>query len=504
MTTEANTNHDNDASEFLLAAEKLAVDLEGDAQAEVISIIAARYAKLGLVDHAIELAETISDPFARNNAFAEIAAASITNGDDSDYAEALLEAIDDPGTRSVAIEEIAVQYAALGDVDKSLELASELDDADPALRRITLIAGTFSPRSIELALSITAPDLRCDTLGQLVDVALRADRRAEAALLLAESLRAAREIEFPESRIYALLSIASLYEKFGDTDRALEILSGALELCQSFEGQAPLGLSSSFPRGEALTHITESFARLRHFEQADLAAEQIEDPFQFAHASTKEAVEFFKAGQIDQALTSLSEALELVLDEPVYSEQSMLMKDSVLAELAVAFVIVGHLEKGLQVTEKLSSETQRFRALGEVGKECARGGNSRGVFQAAELITNNYSNTSYWLAITDVLRESAETELAHQTLLEAAKSARIIQNNYEKATSLIEVAYRFALLNDSAEASELFTLALVTITQLGQDDKKALSLLRIDERFRELNRKPNEEERQLLEQIEAG
>jgi hypothetical protein len=496
MTSEANHN-DNDVTEFLMAAEKFAVHLEGDAHAEVISIIASRYARLGLVDRAIELAETISDPFARNNTFAEIAAASITNSD-SDYAEALLETIDDPGIRSVAIEEIAVQYAALGDVDKSLELASELDDADPALRRIALIAGTFSPRSVELALSITAPDLRCDTLGQLVAAALRADRKAEAAELLAESLRAAEEIEFSQNRIYALLGIASLYEKFGDTDRALEILSHALELCKSFEGQPPVGLSSSYPRGEALAQITESFARLGHFEQADVAAEQIEDPFQFARASTREAIEYFRTGEIDQALTLLSEALELVLDEPVYGEQWMLMKDSLLAELAVAFVIVGHLEKSFQVTEKLSSETHRYMALEEVGKECARGGNSRGVFQAAESITNNYSNTSYWLAVTDVLKESAETDLARQTLLEAAKSARLIQNNYERATSLIEVAYRFALINDSAEASELFTLALVTINQLEQDDKKALSLLRIDERFRELNRKPNEAERQLL------
>src|SRR5215208_6148002 len=69
-------------------------------------------------DRAIEPAETISDPFARNNTFAEIAAASITNGA-SDYADALLEMIDDPGTRSVAIEEIAVQCAELGDLDKS-------------------------------------------------------------------------------------------------------------------------------------------------------------------------------------------------------------------------------------------------------------------------------------------------------------------------------------------------------------------------------------------------
>jgi hypothetical protein len=66
--------------------------------------------------------------------------------------------------------------------------------------------------------------------------------------------------------------------------------------------------------------------------------------------------------------------------------------------------------------------------------------------------------------------------------------------------SLIEVAYRFALI-DSAKASELFIQALVMINQLEEDNKKAPLLLRIDERFRELHRKPNEEERQLLGQV---
>jgi tetratricopeptide (TPR) repeat protein len=499
MTTEADLN---DGMEFLLATERLADNLEDDdAKAEVVSIIAARYAKLEQLDDAIELAQTIFDPFMRNNTFAEIAAASITTGA-SDYADALIEMIDDPGSRSVAIEEIAVQYAALGDLDKSLELASELDDPDPTLRRVALVDDTFSPRSVELALSITASDLRADTLTRLAGAALDADRKSEAAELLTESLRATEEIEFSQNRIQALVDIASLYEKIGDTDRALEILSRGLQLCQSFEGQPPPpGLSSSFPRGEALAQIAGSFARLGHFEQADLAAEQIEDPFLFAHASKQEAIEYFKAGQVGQAQTLLSEALELVLDEPAYGDQWMLMKDNLLAELAVSFMIIGHPEKSLQVTEKLSSEAQRYLALQEVGKECARAGNSHGIFQAAEPIANNYSKTSYWLAITDIVRESTETDLVRQPLFEAAQSAAVIQDNYERATSLIEIAYRFALINNSSKASELFMLALNTIKQLEQDDKKALSLLRIDEIFRELNRKPNAEEQQLLAQI---
>ena len=194
----------------------------------------------------------------------------------------------------------------------------------------------------------------------------------------------------------------------------------------------------------------------------------------------------------------MNEALELVLGEPVYGEQGMVVKDTALVELAGSFVIAGQFEKSLQVAEKLSSERRRYTALEQVGKECARAGDSNGIFKTAESITNDSYAASYWLAVTDVLRESAQTDLARRTLLEAAQSAAMINDSYEKAMSLIEVAYRFEITDNPGKASELFTLALVTINQIDQDHKKALSLLRMDERFKELNRTPNEAERQLL------
>jgi len=362
-----------------------------------------------------------------------------------------------------------------------------------------LADGSYSPRAVELASSITAADLRASTLGQLAALAYHSDRKSEAAELLAECLHSAEEIEFSENRIYALIGVASLYEDMGDTDKALETLVRAFELTSGFEGMPASGLSASFPRGEALTQVVEGFARLGHFDHADRAAEQIEDPFQFAHASTKEAMEYFRAGHVDQSFTLLSEALELALEEPVYGEQGILVKDNVLAELAVGFARLGQLEKSFEVAGKLSSESQQFLALGLVGKECARTGNSPGIFQAAEGIVNNHSLTSYWLDVTDVLTDSAQTELAQQTLLKAAESAETIQVKYEKAESLIEVAYRLAPVNDS-KAAELFILALDVISQL-TDYQKALSLLRLDKRFTQLSRKLSEDERMLLKQI---
>jgi tetratricopeptide (TPR) repeat protein len=500
MTSAGNLNDDTVGAEFLSVAEKLIEKFQSDARAEMVSIIATRYSKLGLIEHAIDLAETISDPLTRDNTFAEIAAGSITTGT-SDYVDSLLEMIDDPSARSMAIEEIAVKYAELGDLDNALELAGQLDDADATLSRVAVVDGSSSARSIELAQEITDPEIRAITLGQLAIAAHRAGGKAEAAELLDEALEASEEIEFSQNRIYALVGMASLYDEVGDTDEALEILSRALEECKDFEGMPEGGQSSSFPHDQALAQIVGGFARLGDFEHADLAAEQIEDPFQFANASSKEALEYFRVGQVDQALTLLSEALQLALDEPVYGEQGMLLKDSLLAELAVAFVIVGQFEKGLQVVKKLSSVAQRNLALEQVGKQCARDGNEQGVFRAAESITNKSSTTSYWLAITDVLRQSAESDLTPRALSRAAQSAATIEDDYERALSLVEVAYRFALTENPAKASELFTAALVTISQLYRDDQKVLSLLTADERFRQLNRNASEEQRQLLKQI---
>ncbi|HET6975861.1 MAG TPA: tetratricopeptide repeat protein [Pyrinomonadaceae bacterium] len=464
MSTDTDSGDDYVHIEFLHAAERIAANLHGDAKAEVISIIAGRYAKLALMDEALGLAETISDPFTRDHTLSEIAAASTATGA-ADYVDASLEMIDDHGSRSLAIEEIAVKHAEAGDLEQALKLTDELEDADPALRRIALAAGRYSPRAVELASSITAPELRANTLGQLAALAYHSDHQSEAAELLAECLQAAEEIEFSENRIDVLIGVASLYEEIGDTDTALELLAQAFAFTADCEGLPPSGLSASFPRGEALTQLVESFARLGHFDQADRAAEQIDDPFQFAHASTKEAMEYFRAGQVDQAFTLLSEALELALEEPVYGAQGMLVKDSLLAELAVGFARLGRLEKSFEVAGKLSSESQQFLALGLVGKECALTGNTPGMFRAAEAITDNHSLTSYWLAVTDVLTDSAQTELARQTVLKAAESAETIQAKYEQTESLIEVAYRLARVNDS-KGSELFTPALEAISQL--------------------------------------
>src|ERR1044072_1710477 len=98
MSTETDSADDYVSIDFLHAAERIAENLHGDAKAEVVSIIAGQSAKLGLIDEALGLAETISDPFTRDNTLSEIAAASTATGT-SDYIDTSLELIHGPGRR---------------------------------------------------------------------------------------------------------------------------------------------------------------------------------------------------------------------------------------------------------------------------------------------------------------------------------------------------------------------------------------------------------------------
>mgnify|MGYP003694580835 CR=1 FL=1 len=51
--------------------------------------------------------------------------------------------------------------------------------------------------------------------------------------------------------------------------------------------------------------------------------------------------------------------LEVIKDEPVYGERSLITRRAVLGSLAETYVSIGRLEDALQVTELLDSDEQK-------------------------------------------------------------------------------------------------------------------------------------------------
>jgi tetratricopeptide (TPR) repeat protein len=486
---------DNEAGNgFLDCAVQIAQSIDGlEGRSEIMSLVAVKYAASGQLDVAVDLAETISDSYLRDQALAGIAAKCIEVGD-ADYAEKLADTIEDDTAYALATEQMAVAYAELGAFDKSIEVAHRLGESGPTLSRIVLacVAGGFPVQALEVARSIDYADLKAPVLVELAAKALHDGRNPEAVELLAEATRTAEEVEFSAQRISTLVAIASLNKKCGQEEQALEILARAHRLCSE---------SEDLVKDPALAQIAGGFAELQRYDQADRVIEEIEDPFQFAHATAKVALEYHQAGDNTRALTLLAEAVEIGRDEQVYGEQTLMMRESVLDELAICYALVGHYEEALQIPKLMSSQDQQHRSLEEIAKLCVRSGNNSRVFEVTEMIKDNYARVLCDVEIVDAFIASEQLALADHTLSEGFARTATLERAYERALALMEIAPRFARREQAAKASEVLFDALTTLAMIDDSYHQSQALIKLADKYSELGQQAGTREQAVLEDM---
>jgi tetratricopeptide (TPR) repeat protein len=492
-----NERHDDDnhaGNSFLDCAIEIAKAIETlEGRSEVISLIAIKYAELGQLDVAVDLAETINDSYMRDQALAGIAAKCIVAGAD-DYADTLSEMIEDETAYAIATEQMAVAYAESGAFDKSIDVAHRLAESAPALSRIALAcaAGGLSVRALEVARSIDYADLKAPVLVELAAKALHDGRHPEAVELLLEATKVAEEVEFSAQRTSALAAIASLNKECGQAEQALEVLSRAHLLCSESRDRS---------KDSDLAQIAGGFAELQRYDQADQVIEEIENPFQFAHATAKVALEYHKAGDSTMALTLLTDALEIARDEEVYGEQTLMMRESLLDQLAGCYAMVGHYEEALQVTGLMNAQDQQHRTLGEIAKLCVRSGNNNRVFQVTEMIKDTYARVLCEVEIVDAFMASEQLALADHTLSEGFARTATIERAYQKASALMEIAPRFARREQAGKASEILFEALTTLAMIDSNYYQAQALINLAGKYLELGLEAGEREQAALEDI---
>ncbi|HEX8709603.1 MAG TPA: hypothetical protein VF723_15290 [Pyrinomonadaceae bacterium] len=491
------------AEAFLDCAAQLAEsidDLEGSS--EVFSLVAGGYAEAGLTDAAVGAAEMIDDPYLRDQTFVNIAARCVELKD-ADFAGEILELIEDENLHALAREQMAVKYAEAGELENALEVARSLSDSAPALGAIALACagkGSFT-RAVELARAIEYADLKAPVLCQLAARAEREGRKPEAAELLLESTVAAEGIELTQDRINCLVEIAALYQELGEEERAGQLLSLALGLCDEYEGAAYVGLGQTFARDSALGQIAASMAHLQRYDEADAIIERIEDAFQFASALVGVALEYQRAGHTEQALALLAQAAELGREEEVRGEQDMVVRDRLLAELANGYATAAHYEEALELAGTISSEERRHAALTEIAKLSVRAGNNGLPFQLAELFREPFAAARYWIQSSDAFVAAEQAELANRALAHALVSADGVSGPYRKALALMEIAPRLARTGQPERASEILFQALNSITLIDSHYHQARALISLAVKYGEAGREPGQREEQVLQEM---
>ena len=474
-------------------AVKIAQAIDGlEGRSETLSLIALKYAESGQLEAAAELTETINDSYLREQALAGVAARCIEAGA-ADYAEKLAGMIEDDTVYALATEQMAAAYAESGAIEKSIEVAHRLADSAPTLSQIALICigRGLSDQALEIARSIDYADLKASVLVELADKALQDGRKSEALELLPEATKAAQEIEFIEPRISNLVAIASLNKKGGQEEQALEILVRAHQLCKSED----VGNDAAF------TQIAVGFAELQRYDQADEVIAEIENPFQFVHASAQVALESHKAGDSARALTLLADAWEIARDEEVYGEQTLMMRDSALDDLAICYATVGHYEEALQATGLMNAQDRQHRTLGEIAKLAAASGNNSRVFEVTELIKDNYARVLCEVQIVDAFITSEQLPLADHTLSGALARAAAIERADEKAPALMEIAPRFARREQFTKASEVLFDALNTVAMIDDSYRQSNALVNLAGKYQELGQQTGQREETVLEEM---
>jgi len=482
------------ADMFLDCAFEVAQGIDSlEGRAETISLIAFRYADAGQIDHAVNIAEAINDTYLRDQALAGIAAKCIEVGV-ADYAASVADTIEDDTAFALATEQMAVAYAEQGAFEKSIEVAHQLEESAPTLNRIalSLLARGQLGEALDTARAIDYPDLKAPLLVELATSALRDERNTEAQELLLEATRTAEEIEFDEQRISTLISIASLTNRCGQEDQALEILSRAHDQCKKSRDSGP---------DAGLAEIAGAYAELKRYDTADKVIEEIENPFQFAFATARVSMGYHRAGNTARALELLADATEIVSEQEVYGDQSLWMRETVVGELAGCYALVGHYDETLQMIGMMSSQDRQDRSFDEIAKQAVGSGNNTRAFQAAEMIKDDRARVFCDLSIVDALIKSNQLELADHALSQLLARAAKMNRPYERALALMEMAPRFAQRDQAAQAAQLLSEAVTTLAMIEDSYQQSQALINLSRKYQQLGQQPGEAEQTVVEDI---
>jgi tetratricopeptide (TPR) repeat protein len=498
---------DKNAGEtFLAAAEQIAQVLRDiDEHSHALAKIAGAYARMGLLEIAVEVAEAVDDPFTQDQVFAEIALKALESGD-AEYAGEILGMIQDESLNAMATEQIAVKYAEAGDIDRGLDITHGLPDSSPALSAIASICAERGDweRAVEMAHSIEDPELKAAALGQLAAKAISDKRTSGATELLLQAARAAENIEFSESRITTLLGIASLYREAEENENASQIISRAFKHCGEYEGTRYQGLPENYSRDEALAKVASAFAELHNYEQADKAIEQIEHPSQAAVAIANLAIAHHKEGGNDQAQTLLKEALDITEGEQIDGARELREQDFALSKIAGSFATIGHYQEALQTASRIGLDAQRNETLITIARLAARAGDDASASEAETAIDDPYQKTRYKLDLSDILKERGQLDAAENALNQTLAEAESIDNHYFRAEGLIMIAHKLRLREQSdpqERASEVLFQALNAIASIGNKYQQTFAMVDLANESYDAGLEEGEKEQAVLERI---
>jgi tetratricopeptide (TPR) repeat protein len=302
-------------------------------------------------------------------------------------------------------------------------------------------------------------------LGIIATAQIKADLKKEARATLAIALETAQEIDDPKDKTWILQFIAPIQVKADLEEEARATLAIALETAQEIDD--PKDHSDALKdHSDALKNIAAALAQANKFSEALKTAQEIEDAYNLAEALKEIAVAQAQASEFSEAFKTVK---RIGLIQGIFENSWLDAMKAIVAAQAQA----NEFQEALKTVQEIKVQYIQAEAMKEIATAQAKidqTKEARGTFADA-LKTREKNEIGMWsgamryIAIAQA-KVNQTKEVA--TFADALKTAQKIEEPYNLAEALKEIAVVQADAEQIEEARGTFADALETAQKIKQ------------------------------------
>ncbi len=473
MITEIDKAENNLLACAAYSAEKIK---SADGRAEAISEVISHYLAKNEVDLAADLADSIDEPFTREGLLTKVAV-KCAEIDDDEYALQLVDAIEDFGHKSLATEKIVAVKAKQNKFEKAFEIAESLSDNTNALASIAVCQPLNE--ALQTVDKIEFPLTKIHTF-------LEFYHREKDIDLIEKAVLLAYALEFDEEKIRALNDIATNFISANRQDRAIEILSKALQIAEKIDGVR---------RDNYLSEISLNFLRAGSVDLADRTLDSVADKHQISAVLCGFSKEYQAKENLPEALESLDESLEMLKSQSDREVRDSNARFELFAVIAVRFASLGKNERAIEIATQNPFEEMRDYALTQIAQICILQGKDGLAKQSLDLIGEESAKMFAMISLSEAYKKAEKPIEAEKVLHEAHTLCETVPQFPQRSIALNDICEN---LGETEKSRQIASENLGIISRILDETRRSVALSRLNLTFEKLNFTLSENDKELL------
>ncbi len=488
-------NEDEDIDVLSTALRVTETVKNADGFDELSAGIALRYADREDYDRAVEIADTINDPYMREKTVADIAVKG-SRASHEEYAFELLGSLEDLSHESTAATVIAIDHADAGRYDRAVEIASNLDDNTTLLAEIAIkcAAAGDAEKGLQIAETVDDPLHSALALTRIADAEIKAGHNDSASEVLEQALDETNDIDSADERATTRAEIALRFADLGRPEDAAGALAQAME-------DAEVAVEPY--KDTAYAEIAVSHAQMKDYDAALQVTEKIDDVYVAANTLTRIAVvEHGDEERETESLQLLQDAFDLLAEEIPESEREESQRSNILSAIAIRYAEFGGRTQAIKAAEAIGPPRDRSLTLIGVALSLVESEDIDGALSTVRSIPDENYRVNGLLRISrSLISNEAGRDRGLALVAEAQKLLEKIERPLDRVIALTQMATIFADVDQKQRGETLIRQAVEESRSIPREYDRASALISIADPYAKIGFEPDEEFNELLWQM---